>query len=226
MQHSPRLKTVGTWVLGSTVYSYPKIGHIRKVCRQPKRPPTSQGRQTQRHPVRTVQEGNEDPVELSYVLHTLRAQSGQPLEDGKPLCMEVETGAAMSLVSEKTYRSLFPERCLQLSKACLRTYSGESITVIGQVEVEVCYEEQRVKVPLLVVKGEGPSLFGRDWLTKIHLDWGAINTVKCKTLQVCWRDTAQCVSQAMEHCRDTRPRFMLTQELSQNIAKHGQSLMP
>ena len=46
----------------------------------------------------------------------------------------------------------------------------------------MCYEGQQVKVPLLVVKGEGPSLFGRDWLTKIHLDWGAINTVKCGTL--------------------------------------------
>ena len=87
-------------------------------------------------------------------------------------------GAAVSLVSEKTYRSLFPEHCLQHSKACLRTYSGESITVIGQVEVEVCYEEQQVKVPLLVVKGEGPSLFGRDWLTKIRLEWRATNTVK------------------------------------------------
>ena len=106
-----------------------------------------------------MQKGIEDPDELPYVLHTLRAQSGQPLEvdlmlDGKPLCMEVDTGAALSLVSEKTYRSLFPERCLQPSKACLRTYSGKSITVIGQVEVEVCYEEQRVKVTLLVVKGE------------------------------------------------------------------------
>ena len=44
-------------------------------------------------------------------------------------------GAAVSLVSEKTYRSLFPEHCLQLSKACLRTYSGESITVIGSGSV-------------------------------------------------------------------------------------------
>ena len=74
--------------------------------------------------------------------------------------MEVDTGAAVSLVSEKTYQSLFPERRLQPSKACLRTYSGESITVMGQTEVEVRYEEQRVRLPLLVVKGEGPSLFG------------------------------------------------------------------
>ena len=164
-----------------------KLDHIRKVCRQPKRPPTSQGRQTQRHPVRTVQEGTEHPNELPYVLHTLRAQTCQPLEvdlmlDGKPLCMEIDTRAAVSLVSERTYWSLFPERCLQPSKACLCTYSGESITVIGQAEVEVCYEEQRVKISLLVVKGEGPSLFGRDWLTKIRLNWGAINTVRYRTL--------------------------------------------
>ena len=70
------------------------------------------------HPVRTVQEGIEDPDEFPYVLHTLRAQTSQPLEvdlmlDGKPLCMEVDTGAAVSLVSEKTYWSLFPECCLQ-----------------------------------------------------------------------------------------------------------------
>ena len=110
---------------------------------------------TERHPVKTVEEGIEDFNELPYVLHTLRAQTGKPLEvdlslGGKPLCMEIDTGAAVSLVLEKTYRSLFPERCLQPSKACLRTYSGEAITVIGQVEVEVCYEEQQAKLQLSV----------------------------------------------------------------------------
>ena len=74
--------------------------------------------------------------------------------------MVVDTGAAMSLVSEKTYQNLFPECHLQPSKACLCTYSGESITVMEQTEVEVYYEEQRVKLPLLVAKGEGPTLFG------------------------------------------------------------------
>ena len=94
-----------------------------------------------------MQEGIEDPDEFPYVLHTLRAQTSQPLEvdlmlDGKPLCMEADTGAAVSLVLGKTYRNLFPERHLQPSKACLHTYSGESTTVMGQTEEEVCYKEQ------------------------------------------------------------------------------------
>ena len=123
------------------------------------------------------------PFQPIHLMKVIRAQTGQLLEvdlllDGKPLCMEDDTGAAVSLVSEKTYWSLFPGRCLQPSKACLCTYSGESITV----GVEVCYEKQQVKLPLLVVKGEGPSLFGQNWLTNIRLDWGAINTVKCRTL--------------------------------------------
>ena len=29
----------------------------------------------------------------------------------------------------------------------------------------------------MIVKGEGPSLFGFNWLSKIKLDWGAINQV-------------------------------------------------
>ena len=94
--------------------------------------------------------------------------------------MVVDTGAVVSFVSEKTYWSLSSEHRLQPSKACLYTYSEESITVMGQTEVEMCYEKQQVKLSLLVVKGEGPSLFGQDWLTKICLNWEAtINTVKC-----------------------------------------------
>ena len=66
--------------------------------------------------------------------------------------------------------------------------------MIGQVEVEVCYEEQQVKVPLLVVKGKGPSLFGQDWLTKIlepvqFADWAApiVPVVKSdgKSFRIC-----------------------------------------
>ena len=65
-----------------------KVGHVRKVCRQPKRPPT-QGRQTQRHWWRQCKKESRT-LEVDLKLY------------GKPLCMEVNTGATRSLVSEKT----------------------------------------------------------------------------------------------------------------------------
>ena len=38
-------------------------------------------------------------------------------------------------------------------------------------------------VPLIVVKGTGPSLFGRNWLTHIRLEWQEINYVPGDAVQ-------------------------------------------
>ena len=46
------------------------------------------------------------------------------------------------------------------------------------MDTEVTYGEQQVFLPLLVVKGGGPNLFGRNWLEKIKLDWPAIHKVQ------------------------------------------------
>ena len=43
--------------------------------------------------------------------------------------------------------------------------------MVGKVDVEVQYQEQQAKLPLIVVEGKGASLFGRDWLSAICLDW-------------------------------------------------------
>ena len=46
--------------------------------------------------------------------------------------------------------------------------------VLG-TEVAVSYQGQSATLPLVVVKGQGPTLLGRNWLGKIRLNWGEIH---------------------------------------------------
>ena len=96
--------------------------------------------------------------------------------------MELDTGAAVTFVSELTFQRKWSNVTLQTSTARLHTYSGEPLPVVGQAEVQVQYGEQELKLPLIVVGGKGPSLFGRDWLSRIQLDWKKIHTIQGSTL--------------------------------------------
>ena len=59
--------------------------------------------------------------------------------------MEVDTGAALSVISEQTYRELWPNPelapTLKPNKVKLKTYTGESIAVKGTIDVHVTYLE-------------------------------------------------------------------------------------
>jgi len=50
--------------------------------------------------------------------------------NGVDLTMELDTGVTLSLISERTYKDLFPAEiasCLQITKAQPKTYTGEAI---------------------------------------------------------------------------------------------------
>ena len=94
--------------------------------------------------------------------------------------MEVDTGVSVSLLSESTYRRLWPAATrlpLSPSDARLHTYSGELIKVLGTTSVTIRYRGQVKQLPLLIVPTDGPSLLGRDWLQEIVLDWKQLNKV-------------------------------------------------
>ena len=95
--------------------------------------------------------------------------------------MELDTGAAVSLVSEETYNQHWPQQQLEESNTRLKTYSGEYLETLGNINVSVCYGDQQVTLPSVVIKGKarkGPSLFGRNWLEKIKLDWLEIHKLQ------------------------------------------------
>ena len=152
-----------------------KQGHLKRMCRQ-----TQKWKDSFREP--TGQSVKMVDTTESVGLYAISDKSVKPITvdlklNGKPLSMELDTGATVSLVAAKTFHRLFPGIKLQPATIQLHSYSGESISIKDQVEVEVKYGEQTVKLPLVVVNGGGPSLFGRDWMTEIKLDWKKICTV-------------------------------------------------
>ena len=77
------------------------------------------------------------------------------------LTMEIDTGAAVSLISRSTYESLFPDLPLTRPTVQLRTYTAQPIATVGQVRVSVGYQGYTDLHDLTVVEGMGPSLLGR-----------------------------------------------------------------
>ena len=162
-----------------------KKGHLRKVCKSKstaagKR--QGQQRKPSAKPVHLLEEDlseAEDTVE-DYELYAINSASKpQPYKtfveiDGKSLPLEIDTGASLTLVSERTLRDNLPDLKLSPSEISLRSYSGESIPVLGSVNVTVKYSNQEASLPLIVVKGDGPSLLGRNWLSHLKLNWHEI----------------------------------------------------
>ncbi|KAL8579828.1 hypothetical protein ACOMHN_048105 [Nucella lapillus] len=63
----------------------------------------------------------------------------------------------------------------------LLTYTGQEIPVLGVCRVVVKYEDSTsLTLEVIVVKYEGPSLLGRDWLKFVRLDWSEIFPLRSK----------------------------------------------
>lgn len=92
--------------------------------------------------------------------------------------MELDTGAGVSIISHETYNRHFKETPLQPCDTRLHTYTGHPVQVSGQFLVPLKYQNQTVTVSLLVNKGSGPSLFGRNWLSRVKLDLKKICSIR------------------------------------------------
>ena len=122
----------------------------------------------------------EDPEDLP--IYMVGSSTMPPIKipllvDNVLLEMELDTGAAITIISEVKYKEHFSETKLRESSTLLKTYSGERLKVVGEIAVNVEYENQSAKLILTVVAGDGPSLLGRNWLQLIRLNWREIKVV-------------------------------------------------
>ena len=183
----------------ATYHNCGKVGHIAPACRSPKKTtnsttpqrPASNSRTmpqcaTSRPQTKWVEvesEPTDQASEEELVLFTVGAGASPLIEvkvqtNDKPLIMELDTGADISIISESTYQSMFSAQPLQPCTLPLKTYTGERMSVLGKLPVRVQYEDQPpVEQTLIVVTGDGPPLLGRSWLKSMRLNWKKIAAV-------------------------------------------------
>ena len=160
-----------------------KRGHIAKVCRLKQKGTNERSQQTSQH-TNTVEE-NETQSEEVYDLYTVTKSHKKPIyvtvtAHKKPLKMEIDTGAAVSIISKLTYDTLWSSNDappLERVAITLRTYTGEEVKAVGRINIDVEHGEERKRLSLIVAHGSGPSLLGRNWLSELKLDWKDIYRV-------------------------------------------------
>ena len=71
-----------------------------------------------------------------------KSGSGYQIElllEGRQVTMEVDTGSAVSIISETEYNNLFKHLQLKPTNIQLKTYSGEQLLLLGEIQVSVKY---------------------------------------------------------------------------------------
>ena len=163
-----------------------KIGHVVRVCRSNKHPKKGRREVEQaKRDLKVVCDDEETEIGDTHTVYALGNEKCDPFIvpvyiNGVCVHLELDTGASMTLISKKTLDKLWPRETrpkLRSTSTRLRTYTGESLEVLGIAVVDVVYRDQQAKLKLVVVKQDGPCLLGRDWLKAIKFDVSFIHAV-------------------------------------------------
>ena len=163
-----------------------KLGHLARACHSPQPVKKDHGNSTRqmtasqpsKGQVRQVTDDSKEEVPDIVHVHTVR--EGLPgsykvmLEVNKqPIEMELDTGAIVSLISEATWRELH-KPALESCPFVLKGYPDNKLDILGMCKVEVTTGGVTKQLPLVVCKGRGVSLLGRNWLQELQLNWQEI----------------------------------------------------
>lgn len=139
-----------------------KKGHLKKMCKR----------------VNYVEQG-EVTEDDDGEFFNIRSRSGAPMTEmiflnNIRLKFEVDSGSAVTAISENTYNLHFSSEPLSPSTKNLRSYTGGRINSLGIVRLPVTYEGRTEMLDIYVIQGGGPPLLGRDFISLFNLELTSI----------------------------------------------------
>ncbi|KRZ10956.1 Uncharacterized protein T11_18511 [Trichinella zimbabwensis] len=162
-----------------------KVGHIERVCLTKLRAENNSSRKAGRaqprgfnrsQAVMTNQLSEECGDEDCYTINKVIIEAAEAIMltvylNGKSLKMEIDSGSACSIINDETFRSLWPMKGpkITMTKKRLQTWSKQKLETLGTTDVEVQWKDRKSNLSLLVVKGVGASLLGRNWFDALGI---------------------------------------------------------
>jgi hypothetical protein len=150
-------------------------GHLRRMCKSAKYVKKDE-----------VSEGGDDDVESKlHSLNNIRSLKGEPLVEtgtinGVELQFEIDSGSAVSVISDKTYELHFSNVPLSDTNKRLIGYTGEVLSCVGCARLMLEWRGHSRELQVYVVRGGGPPLLGRDFIAGFQLQLSPV--YKCNVL--------------------------------------------
>ena len=167
-----------------------------------------------------------DIVHVNSVSQSVPESFKVPVEiNGTPVTMELDTGAAVSLVSEATWSEQLHRPKLEPCTLKLQSYPDRNLEVLGSCSVQVQVNGDTAEtLPLVVVGGRGLSLLGRNWLKLVKLDWtklAKINGVTSQTnrpiqkqLENLLQENQELFKDELGHCQGIKAKLQIKENSS------------
>ena len=133
----------------------------------------------------------------------------------QPIKMELDTGAIVSLVSEVTWGQQLQKPALEPCPFVLKGYPNNKLDILGMCQVHVTVGGVTKQLPLVVCKGNGLSLLGRNWLEELKLNWQEIARINGVTkppadsLNKLLTEYADVFNPGLGHCKDVNAKLYL-----------------
>jgi hypothetical protein len=145
-----------------------KKGHLEKIC-------LSKKKKMNRDINMTVEVEYEDHLNGIYCVQGRGRVPPYEVEvhiAGIKVVMQVDTGASFSIINEDTWYKIqfrLPRDILRPVFFSLRTWTETPVKLLGQVSLPVWYKDIERRMCVMVAKGNGPNLLGRDWLKPFNI---------------------------------------------------------